>query len=415
MLRRISVAWLALGIGCGPTASPPDQDDASTTAAHGSSTASTPGTDTGPLPSTTSGLATETADDTASSGTDTTGPQPGEGETCNYVLQDCAAGLKCVRLDIHGTGEKHETVCVAVVDDPLPVGEVCAVDPRTGQDDCSIDTFCAPFFPPSGTGVCTHFCAPIPGALACDAPDEACILAADLEYGCFPVCDPLTSVCPTGHACSPHHAAGFVCVPTNPTNMGTTGDPCYAPTEGCPRGGSCYQCENGTTCTHWLDYGPGCDPDNVVDCCTEYCDTSGGTCSNPLHECVPSFAPGSNVGLCGIPEDFDWCDGSIVPPSGLCPPADAEPSYPWCSTLDDSACLEGSVNLGGGQCGFCWCSDTCASVAECPVPTTGTAELVCDPAVGCSLLCDQDSDCPNGMDCHSYSGELRCLWRPEEC
>lgn len=368
----------------------------------------------------TSGPASETAENgTSSSGTGTTGPSPGEGEACDYVMQDCAPGLKCVRVDLDGDF-MDDRICVAVVEDPLPAGEQCEVDLRTGEDNCSLTTFCAPFFPRDGTGVCTDFCSPIEESLECDDADKVCLLASDLHYGCFPRCDPLAAECPTGHACLPSQgsSAAFVCIPTSPANAGAAGDPCYAPTEGCP-GSSCYQCTNETICLPPLEYGPACEADNG--CCTEYCDLTLGGCTDPLHECLPYFFPGlaeryPNVGLCGLPEDFDWCDGTVeVPPPGQCPPPDAEPSYPWCSVFDTSACLEGNINLVGGECGFCWCYDSCASVAECPVPQTGTAELVCDPVVGCSLLCDGDGDCPNGMDCHFYSGELRCLWRPDGC
>jgi hypothetical protein len=334
-------------------------------------------------------------------------------------MQDCAAGLKCVRVDLDGD-YRDEQICVGVVEEPLSAGDVCQVDLQTGEDDCSGSTFCAPFFPRDGTGVCTDFCSPIYEALECAESDQACLLLADLHYGCFPLCDPLVAECPTGHACLLYYTmhSGFVCIPTSPAHDGTMGDPCYAPIEGCPRGGSCYQCTNQHMCLEQLEYGPGCEDDNG--CCTEYCDLTSGACSNPLHECLPYFAGFAeeypDAGLCGLPEDFDWCDGTVPePPPGQCPPPDAEPNYPWCSVFDTSACTEGNVNLVGGECGLCWCYDTCASVAECAIPQTGTAEVVCDPAVGCSLLCDQDSDCPNGMDCHFYSGELRCLWRPDGC
>lgn len=403
----------------------PDQGGTGTSEADAGTTSSSQDSSAGASLSMTSGVSESSSSTSeggsSSSSTGTSGDTVGEGEACNYVMQDCAAGLKCVRVDLDGD-QMDERICVAVVEDPLPSGEVCQVNLRTGEDDCSIDSFCVPFFPQDGTGLCTDFCAPIEESLECESAEKGCLLFDDLHYGCFPLCDPLVAECPTGHACLPAYVvdSGFVCAPTHPANDAATGDPCYAQTEGCPPGSWCYQCANETMCLDPLEYGPGCDGEPDLGCCTEYCDLTVGGCSNPFHECLPYFPWASeyypNAGLCGLPEDFDWCDGTVEdPPLGQCPPADAEPNYPWCSPYDTSACTEGNVNLFGGECGMCWCYDTCASVAECAVPQTGTAEVVCDPAIGCSLLCDQNSDCPNGMNCQFYSGELRCLWQPEGC
>ncbi len=420
MVRRVAIVWIAGVVGCGPTAPVPGDGSTSTSSAE-SSTSSAPDPASSGTGSTTSGASLDTSEGgPTSSGSTTGGPPPGEGEACDYVMQDCAEGLKCVRIDLDGDFY-DERICVAVVDDPLPSGAQCQVDLRTGEDNCSIDTFCAPFFPQDGAGVCTDFCAPIIESMECEDRGKMCLGSADEgHYGCFPRCDPLDPSCLVGHACLPFNGEppDFACVPLNPSNDGTTGDQCYAPTEGCPSS-FCYQCEDGTMCLPPLEYGPGCEGGNELGCCTEYCDLTSGACSNPFHECLPlsgyeKLHP--NAVLCGLPDDFDWCDGAVEnPPPGQCPPPDAEPNYPWCSPYDTSACLEGNVNLIGGECGLCWCYDSCVSVDECPVPVTGIAEVVCDPSIGCSLLCDQDSDCPNGMDCHFYSGELRCLWRPDGC
>ena len=233
----------------------------------------------------------------------------------------------------------------------------------------------------------------------------------------MPRCNPPDELCPEGQFCTQFPPSGtYVCIVANPFAEGQAGDECYVPSEGCS--GQCYQCEDGTTCLDELDYGPGCDAS--LGCCTEFCDVTVGACSNPLHECVPSIGVDPKLhpttGQCALPLDFDWCDGTVEnPPPGQCPPPDAEPNYPWCSPFDTSACTEGQTILVGGECGHCWCNDSCATVDECPVPATGVAEVVCDPSEGCSLLCNDDSECPNGMDCRFHAGELRCLWQPDSC
>jgi hypothetical protein len=328
------------------------------------------------------------------------------------VLQDCPAGQKCVWLPPE-QGEV-ETVCVPVDCDGHDAGELCERDGMTGIDDCSATTFCATPLFGSGTGYCTDFCLPNSSAFACADPTKICVGSASLgEYGCFPSCDPLVDACPPMTACMPTFPGfvdQFACQPAAADQTATTGEPCYGPIEGCPPGGACYQCASGYACIEPLAYGPGCYEESG--CCTEYCDLGGGRCSNPLHECRPfpgeAMAP---VGQCGIPEDFDWCDGAFVPPPGLCPPPDAEPNFPWCSSYDDSACPGDAVHLGGGHC---WCVDECETVDECPVPATGTGTPACDAKFGgCTVLCADDSECPNGMDCFSVDGALRCLWHPD--
>ncbi|MEM7153628.1 MAG: hypothetical protein AAF799_12350 [Myxococcota bacterium] len=420
MSRWLVTSFVGLGlVACGPSTSPTTGDGSGTTATDGGSTQSVPASGSGESqPATSTSAATDTtspttaADGASSESTDTEG-EVGLGEECTYHFPNCADGLKCVLVP---AAENPMAVCVEVVDDPVPSGGACELDPKTGQDNCDATSFCSTFIF-NETGYCTDFCEPGDEDAGCADETRECTSSSNGNYGCLPRCNPPDELCPDGHACVLFPLSGsYICTVTNPVTEGQSGDVCYAPSEACS--GQCYQCADGTACLDDLDYGPGCDED--LGCCAEYCDVTVGGCSNPLHECIP--VPGvdtdlhPNTGQCALPEDFDWCDGTVEnPPPGQCPPDDAEPNYPWCSSFDTSACTEGQVILGGGECGHCWCNDSCAAVDECPVPATGVAEVVCDPAVGCSLLCNDDVDCPNGMDCRFHSGELRCLWQPDSC
>lgn len=407
-----------LVLGCGPDAASVTAESSSTSSdeTSGASTSSTSGASL-----------SETADATSSSGSGESSSSSstgcvgdgtaGEGTSCDYVLQDCPAGSKCVVLDDEETPIR-DTVCVPTDCDGKPAGEACTRDEATGVDDCAPSAFCATPFPSDGNGRCAAFCTGEPNDFACDDPANACIgSSSDGEYACFPICDPLAGDCPAGQAClaaypGPEHT--FVCYPAAESQTATTGEACYGAPEGCPAGSSCYQCAPGHTCAQPLDYGPGCDPAEFG-CCTEYCELGGAPCSNPLHVCEPLFTgdagDNADVGLCGLPDDFDWCDGSVDdPPPGLCEPADADPNFPWCSSFDDSACPGDAVHLGGQQC---WCVDPCESVDECPTPESASAVPSCEPEVGCTLLCEDDSDCPDHMDCFFSDGALRCFWVPD--
>jgi hypothetical protein len=54
------------------------------------------------------------------------------GEPCNYVLQDCRDGLKCVRDDDDDDGE-DERIGVTVVDDPCRWGSRASATTRRAR------------------------------------------------------------------------------------------------------------------------------------------------------------------------------------------------------------------------------------------------------------------------------------------
>lgn len=100
------------------------------------------------------------------------------------------------------------------------------------------------------------------------------------------------------------------------------------------------------------------------------------------------------------------------------------PAYPPCAPDMDPVCpepYEQCVELGGGPGGGAegsWCTNPCEDVAECPVPETGTAEVVCAgppmQETRCELDCSM-GECPDGMGCVGLGpmGQvMRCAWPP---
>jgi len=408
---RLYVLFVGAAVlGCGPTVA----NEASSTSGQSSTSAAAESNSSSSATSASSvsnGAAetTGTSGITASSSTGSSGLA--EGDACDYLLQDCGRGLKCVRVDLDGD-YNDERICVPVVEDGGSDGEPCTRDPRTGIDDCGADTICAHGLPDETRGKCVEFC--MSEFLCADANDICIGSSSQGELACFPTCDPIAPECGDEEACQgAYPTTGFVCRPAWPDADATAGQACIQATESCPPGSQCFVCASGYGCLNVLDYGPGCGDPAGESCCTEYCSLDGGVCSNPLHECrelsgewVGGYAEG--VGLCGVREDFDWCtDAPDEAPAGVCPPPDLDPNIPWCSPLNTEACSDEVAHLGGGQC---WCHQACDDVSTCPVPSTGSAEVSCDPDWGCSLLCDGDEECPDGMDCHFASGQLRCFW-----
>lgn len=406
---RLAFLLFAVGlVACGPEVASPSGAQSTT----GSSDPSTG------VPGTSSGGDTSVGDSTSSTSNSTSPTTSGsstgdlgEGEACSDIAQDCAAGLKCIRIDLDGDFD-DERICVPVVGDGED-GAPCTRDPRTGIDSCSAITFCTPGPAEPSEGTCVEFCS---SDFTCASADDICVGSSSQgEYGCFPSCNPLSPRCgPAEYCIGAYPTQGFVCVPRLPDADATTGEACLAPLEGCT-GSLCYQCASGYGCLDVREYGPGCADPQEESCCTEYCALIDGTCSNPLHVCrdLPSEYVGGSlegVGLCGLPEDYDWCtDAPDEAPAGLCPPENLDPNVPWCSTLNTEACTEDHISLAGG----CWCLQSCEDASTCPVPETGTPEVACEPDFGCTLLCDGDEDCPDGMDCHFGFGELRCWWNPD--
>lgn len=395
-------------MACGPSVGANGTDDGATSSRSPQGTTSSSGESSDVSSSGAIADSSSTSAGSTSVGSSSTGASGlGEGEHCNDLEQDCANGLKCVRVDLDGDFD-DERICVPVLGDGAD-GDPCTRDPATAHDSCSATTFCSPRRREDDVGKCIDFC--IPGGFVCADEDDRCVGSSSQgEYGCFSSCDPLAPDCgPSEYCTGAYPNAGFACYPGWADPNVTTGDACTGDPKGCPNG-NCLVCASGYACLDVPLYGPGCDDPNDYGCCSEYCDLDIGECSNPLHECRPlgrlvNFGSKEGVGVCALPEGFEWCTNAPdEAPAGYCPPQGVEPNIPWCSPFNTDACPGDAINPG------CWCVMSCEDASTCPVPQTGSADVVCDPDVGCSLLCGGDEDCPDGMDCFFAQGELRCVW-----
>lgn len=111
---------------------------------------------------------------------------------------------------------------------------------------------------------------------------------------------------------------------------------------------------------------------------------------------------------------------------------DATDPYPYCQRTEGMAfldfCPPGPTTWGasfwhaerresrycdGGDCNACMCSIDCDVDADCPAPTSGTADASCLwPGGYCFLTCDNGELCPEGMYCvnHLEYEHFVCAW-----
>ncbi|XXX72793.1 hypothetical protein WMF30_34605 [Sorangium sp. So ce134] len=88
---------------------------------------------------------------------------------------------------------------------------------------------------------------------------------------------------------------------------------------------------------------------------------------------------------------------------------------------EERVCMVSSVSERQDD-GSTWCDVAalcvyeCEVAADCPQPQSGTATPVCNSI--CSLPCDENTTCPNGMECwHQYHGsgdtdeQGVCMWK----
>ncbi len=84
-------------------------------------------------------------------------------------------------------------------------------------------------------------------------------------------------------------------------------------------------------------------------------------------------------------------------------------NYAPCSG-EPGACRLSSFQGGNGGPGLCLCLYYCEVDADCPTPATGSAVPTCTPfgdvvenghTASCTLPCDSNVDCPDGMACQT--------------
>jgi hypothetical protein len=83
------------------------------------------------------------------------------------------------------------------------------------------------------------------------------------------------------------------------------------------------------------------------------------------------------------------------------PEADA---YPVCEAAASPPCPGLAAFVYGSTCA---CLPGCASAADCPVPSTGTAKVTCD---GSCLLDCSTGTCPDGQQCVDTDRGSICMW-----
>ncbi len=89
-----------------------------------------------------------------------------------------------------------------------------------------------------------------------------------------------------------------------------------------------------------------------------------------------------------------------------------DPTYPACDAPTPTTCPPGfdeCVPVQGGG----WCTVHCEDASTCPVPGSGSAEVVCAGPSGnqCALDCSGGASCPDGMGCTHLQGTIyRCIW-----
>lgn len=240
--------------GCGTWAEPSEDTSTSTTTQRGSST----GEDVGSF---------------------VLRPDGGSGPPlCDFLEQDCGAGLKCAAYDLDDDAAPDETQCVEIAPEPGDKGDPCQIlDPTTGADDCDIGLTC--LLSNFGDLRCVSNCIAPEGQPVCLHSDERCIDAGGPLKVCVPACDPLGDDCGAGRGCYPLDD-WLRCLPDSSGDEGTLGDPC---------GSFINVCKPGLWCAPAEDV-PGCEEEG---CCQTFCRTDAPSPCEPDQSCRLWFPPGT--------------------------------------------------------------------------------------------------------------------------
>ncbi|WAS95669.1 hypothetical protein [Nannocystis punicea] len=197
-----AAAWLT---ACGPRQAPGDGASGETTTGS-DTTAEQPAGDSdttgSPPPATTTEHATTEAASTGSSVTST----GGEGESCDFYAQNCAAGFKCApRFD--GLGEDlcldEPFVCVPLFEAPVGLGARCRRFDGVcgGRDECGPGLFCAYVDEDNVFGTCMRICE-LGDGIECPDESETPLRIGGVVSVCIKNCEPLADDCPRGMTCA---------------------------------------------------------------------------------------------------------------------------------------------------------------------------------------------------------------------
>lgn len=307
MWRFIAFLCFSLGCGLAPVAS----GTAGSTDGVGSSAGSTAGDSvTGNAATTAATTAVTTGGSPGSSGVSGDGDtQPsstrgllgrldGGSPACDFAIQDCPEGQKCVA---HSPGPDFlwsTFVCVPVAPDPGGAGAPCTAEYwSSGVDTCDKGSTCW-HLNGENIGHCLPNCNWDTG---CADPDGYCRLLADSEFApmlCFTSCHPLVQDCPDGEVCSYDEFWGppaYSCYPGTGVVGGAVFDDCS--------GFAFGLCAAGLACVLFLPL-----PCSGAGCCLPYCDLTAPECPDGL-ACLPfpneqplPPPPGyEDIGVCVFP------------------------------------------------------------------------------------------------------------------
>jgi hypothetical protein len=215
---------------------------------------------------------------------------------CDPFVQDCPADQKCAPWT-DGAVSWNATKCVPIGGDKQP-GEACTAEGgggggMSGLDDCAKGSMCWEV-DDGGQGICVGLCGGNFEDPTCPAGQGCLVFNPDALFICSLQCDPLMQGCPGDDVCV-FTDSDFLCVLDASEDMGAANNPCEFNNA----------CDPGLTCQTSTEVSEVCD-ENVIGCCTPFCEFPDGACPNPDQVCVQFFMDGEgdpgdeDIGLCMI-------------------------------------------------------------------------------------------------------------------
>jgi hypothetical protein len=207
---------------------------------------------------------------------------------CDLFAQDCPPGQKCTSYANDGGPAWNDTLCVAVAETPVAVGDPCVVTggSTSGMDDCAAGAICWNPDPATSRGTCVALCTGMATDPTC-AVGTGCAMANGGSLAvCLADCDPVLPDCLDTEGCYPTAAGAFACAPAG---MGSTG------------GAASYanDCAPGLVAVDGSIVG--C---SAAACCSPFCDTTDLDSCPPGLACEAWYEPGTSppgdedVGAC---------------------------------------------------------------------------------------------------------------------
>ena len=290
-----------------------------------------------------------------------------DGSTCN--TSDVCSGGNCVACRVPSDCEADPGVCKVK---GCSAAGACA--PANADDGSTCN----------GSNVCSGG-----RCVACRVPSD---------------CDDDPGVCKV-KGCS----ATGTCAPANAGN-GTDCRTASGP--GVCQGGTCIGCSTNTDCARLSPTKPFCSSSGTCVGCTSASQCDAPTCHTPTcsngvcGDTIDAWAScGSNRvcdanGVCGAScpnghiDSGEECEMGVGGWSSLnCEAASCQRSY-YRTCSANGSCKEGSCGVTGGVC-----AGGCTTADNCPLAPEGST--VACYANFCALVCNSDSECPNGLHCES--------------